>query len=66
MRKGCHWDEERGMIQIDQSPEARPIPTPEEIKQWMATGVMPRGEDEEPCNCGECQTGTEDPRSQDE
>lgn len=69
MKKGCHWDEKRGMTMIDKSPEVLRRYTPEQIKQWMATGRMPKpdeDEDEEPCNCEACQAETEDLNGQDE
>lgn len=59
MRKGCHWDTERGMTVIDKHPDARFIPTPEQAKHWMATGELPREKEDEAENDGAQQCGCE-------
>jgi len=45
-RGRTYWDEERGMTVIRRSPEARHVPTPDEVKEWHQTGVMPQDMEE--------------------
>ena len=68
MNARCHWDEERSMTAINAAPYVQPVPTPEEMKEWMGTGKEPNTQqytdDRErcptcgrawDCECSDCQ-----------
>lgn len=63
MTKRYYFDVRTGLVTIKRAADARDVPSPEEIKEWMATGAAPVTEEpdrcptcgrSEECACGNC------------
>lgn len=55
MNNRYYFDQERGLVTIQRSPNAHRYPTVDEVKAWMGSGSAPsRFDDEEPERCDTC------------